>query len=66
MKQYYRSLILLSLALTSNVAVAGWNQQCLNDCFNSNHACNYCDYQCRTEETPSRFEDNSNEYKCPF
>lgn len=65
MKQY-RLLITLALMSAASASFAGWNQQCLNDCFSTNHECQYCDYQCRVEDAPAKFDEHSNEYKCPF
>lgn len=47
--QRYRFLSLFLILFVSNV-YAGWDQQCLDDCFSTHHECKYCSYQCYSED----------------
>lgn len=58
--------LLISLLMLSPSAYCEWDQQCLNDCISTHHACNYCDYMCRTEPKTPGFEVPENNYKCPL
>lgn len=45
-----KSFLLLACFATS--AYAGYDQQCLSDCFSSGHECKYCAWQCYSDKAP--------------
>lgn len=65
MKKIYKPFIALSILFSAS-AHAGWDQQCVDDCFRTHHQCNYCDYQCRVDNNPPEIYETNDNYRCPF
>lgn len=48
--RFYRCLSILSLFVVSTtMAYADWDRNCLSACYSSRHDCRYCSYQCYRE-----------------
>lgn len=45
-------IMLLVVYAISTPVFAKWDQQCLNDCFDTGHECKYCDWQCTVSDEP--------------
>lgn len=60
------SLIIILTFFVTTSAYAGWDQECVNTCIRTNHACNYCDYQCWREDVAKQEYETGDNYRCPF
>lgn len=58
MKKSLNLLILIIFSGITPLSYAGWNPQCLSDCFATGHECKYCSYQCFSEDYINRIPYN--------
>ena len=67
MKKNLKSLMFLLFACcVSTTAYSGYDAQCLNDCFSTGHECNYCNYQCYSEDAYQSRPRYSDAIPCPL
>lgn len=59
-------LTVFVMLIYSVAAHAGWDQQCVETCVNTHHACNYCDYQCWRDDVDKPEYDTGDSYRCPL
>lgn len=67
MQMNLKSLMLILVSgLLATASYAGYDNQCLSDCFSTGHECNYCNYQCYSEDTYRAKPHYSDEIPCPL
>lgn len=66
MKINSKLLFILFMSVLPGLTFAAYDAKCLADCFSTHHDCNYCSYQCYTEESYHRMPNYSDDATCPL